>query len=224
MYNLFLSGGGSNKETYVLDDLFLKSSGSRILYLPVGLKRNFAGYDECVVWFSNMVASHNLTKKISVWIELMNKKSEININNFDAVYIGGATDTLRLHNLFIKHNFYSQLATFIEEGGLIYGGSGGATILGKSINYDQIEKGQQTVAENSANLCMDYSIFTHLDGRNRKMIESSKFGKVIGIPEKGGIRLDTGKRTIGYSGSGKAIVITGMGLREVEDGDCLENI
>ena len=82
-YNIYLSGGGSSQDTYQLDDIFLNSIGKRLLYIPVGLKRSFAGYDDCVKWFTDMVSSHNISKEVSVWINLKDKAKELKISNFD---------------------------------------------------------------------------------------------------------------------------------------------
>lgn len=222
-YDLFLSGGGSVKETYILDDLFLKTAGERILYLPIGLKRTFTGYDGCVMWFTDMVSLHGLIKKIYVWIHLKDKAEKISKNNFDAVYIGGASDTLRLHNLFIKYNIYPQLLSFVEQGGKIYGGSGGATILGKSINYDQIEKGLPKVFEESANLCLGYSIFTHLNKKNIFFLKRS-LDNIIGIPEKGGVMIDIKERLLTYTGRNNGLIISKFKTQILQDGATRGNL
>ena len=216
-YNIFLSGGGSATETYELDDVFLKTSGDRILYLPIGLKRSTAGYDDCVTWFTNMVNSHNILKNISAWIDVSNKTSKIDRKKFDGIYIGGASETFSLHNLFIKHDMYPKLISFVQQGGLIYGGSGGASILGKSINYDQIEKSQPRVEENSANLCMGYSVFAHLNDKNISIIEALSNGNVIGIPEGGGCMIDGQKKVITYIGTSRALILTNFSSRYLEN-------
>lgn len=223
-YNIFLSGGGSAKDTYALDDLFLKTTGKKILYLPVGLRRTFAGYNDCVAWFTNMITSHNLSKKISVWIDIKNKALEINTNNFDGIYIGGASDTFRLHNLLTKNQIYPQLISFVQQGGLIYGGSGGASILGKSINYDQKEKEQPKVKENSANLCMGYSVFAHLNEKNLDMIRALSDGDVIGIPEGGGCMLDSIDRVITYVGAGNALILSDQFCKILKNNESVKNI
>jgi|SRR3989344_4265325 len=216
-YNIFLSGGGSSTETYELDDMFLKTSGDRILYLPIGLKRSIAEYDDCVTWFTDMVNSHSILKNISAWINVSSKTSKIDRKRFDGIYIGGASETFSLHNLFIKHDMYPKLLSFVQQGGLIYGGSGGASILGRSINYDQIEKSQPRVEENSANLCMGYSVFAHLNNTNLSIIETLSNGSVIGIPEGGGCMIDNQKKVITYVGTSKALILTNFSSRYLKN-------
>lgn len=205
--SIYLSGGGSFEETYQLDDLFLKNSGPRILYLPVGLKRTFSGYDECVNWFNKVVTSHSYFKKVTVWIELTNKVENLSKDNFDAVYIGGASDTFRLHELLSSNNFYPALSNFVQDGGLIYGGSGGATILGRSINYDQNMKSLPTINMKSLDICRGYSIFAHLNKDNYSIINSSPHGDVIGIPEGGGCVFDHITGELVYLGLKTGIIV-----------------
>ncbi|MDP3725727.1 MAG: Type 1 glutamine amidotransferase-like domain-containing protein [bacterium] len=221
-YNIFLSGGGNSQETYGLDDLFLHVAGSRILYVPVGLKRTFAGYDDCVTWFTDMVSKHNVEKKISVWIDLKEKSTSIRHGNFDAIYIGGASDTYRLHSLFKKNNFYPELEKFIKDGGIIYGGSGGATILGRSINYDQQEKQLPTTVELSANLCLGYSVFPHLSDNKFRLISTSPDAKVICMPEGSGVAIDTKNQQMKYLGKQNGIVISKKKTLAIKDGDLLK--
>lgn len=221
-YNVFLSGGGTSRETYELDDLFLSTTGSRILYLPVGLKRTFAGYDDCVTWFTDMISKHRLEKKISVWVNLKEKAREIHRGNFDAIYIGGTNDTYQLHSLLKKNNFYLELEKFIKDGGIIYGGSGGATILGRSINYDQREKQLPAIAELSANLCFGYSIFTHLNNNNVRSVNELSDAQVIGIPEGSGVAMDIKNQQMKYLGKQNGILISKKKILELKNDDLLE--
>jgi len=166
-----------------------------------------------VTWFTDMISLHNLSKRVSVWIDIKNKSHALNRNNFDAIYIGGASDTSRLHDLLQRNNFYPQFKIFIKEKGLIYGGSGGASILGKSINYDQIEKSLPKINESAADLCGNYSVFGHLDEENKNIIEGFSEGDVIGIPEGGGCLLDTFQQLITYIGIPDGMIINQFGIR-----------
>lgn len=217
MSSIYLSGGGSSKSTYLLDELFLRSAGERILYLPIGLKRTFSGYDDCVNWFMSMISSHGVSKSVSVWVDIRNKVEELNKNNFDSIYIGGASDTWSLHQLLLKSNFYFHLKKFLDEGGVVYGGSGGATILGKSINYDQLEKGITKSEEKAADLCLGYSVFTHINEKNVRVIEKQPEGKVIGIPEGSGCVLDLRENKITCVGMKDIFVVDELGVRSFKN-------
>lgn len=216
---IYLSGGGTFEESFKLDDLFLKNTGDRILYLPVGLKRTFAGYDGCVEWFKNMIKNHRVEKKVTTWVQLKNKNSLINIKNFDCIYIGGASDTYRLHAIFKKYNIYTYLKKYSEEGGSIYGGSGGATVLGRTINYDQLNKGLPLVEDYSANLCMDYSVYTHFERKKMEDLEKTFFGDIIVIPETSGLILDTERGEMECVGRDHVFVISNESIQSLEDGE-----
>lgn len=220
--SIYLSGGGSSQETFELDELFLNSTGNRILYLPVGLKRTFSGYDGCVQWFNDMLLSHNKKKKVTVFIDLKDKAEFIDVDKFDAIYIGGASDTFRLHNLLKKYGIYKKLSLFVSSGGVIYGGSGGATILGRTINYDQKDKQLLYLDESSADLCLGYSIFAHLNDNNLDLIRSKDFGHVIGIPEGGGCIIDPEKREVKYIGERSGIIVMSNSEKNIHDQDTVK--
>lgn len=218
-FNVFLSGGGTSEQTYKFDDIFLKSSGERILYLPVGLKRTFSGFDGCVDWFMSMIKMHNVIKKVTTLIDLKDKNDLITIENFDAIYIGGASDTFRLHSLLKKNGTYSLIKKFIDDGGTVYGGSGGATILGRTINYDQKEKKLSVVDDLSSNVCFGYAIYPHLKFTEKNYLETQEYGKVICLPEDGGLAINTKNGESIYVGENSAFVFDGELTKQISDGE-----
>ncbi len=215
--NIFLSGGGTSEQTYEFDDIFLKSSGERILYLPIGLKRTFSGFDGCVDWFMSMIKMHNVTKKVTTLIDLKNKADFISTEYFDAIYIGGASDTFRLHSLLRKNGTYDLIRKFIEEGGIVYGGSGGATILGRTINYDQRDKGLSITDDLSSNICFDYAIYTHLESLEKDYLKKQEYGKLICLPEKCGLAINTNDRMSIYVGKNSAYILNGESAKQIKD-------
>jgi dipeptidase E len=220
--NIYLSGGGSIKETYELDDLFLKNTGEKILYIPVGLKRTFAGYDGCVDWFMLMIKTHDIEKKVTVWVDLKGKNSLIDIKNFDAVYIGGASDTFRLHLILNKDLIYESLRKYINNGGIIYGGSGGATILGKTINYDQVDKNLPIVNDFSAKLLGDYSIYTHFNYSNLYSLKKIMFGDLMIIPEKNGLIVNTKTKEVTHIGNNSSYIISKDFTKELRNNESVK--
>ena len=57
---LFLSGGGDEKETFEIDEVFMKGV-NRILYIPVAWKNN--DFASCLTWFPNAMSIH---KKVEI--------------------------------------------------------------------------------------------------------------------------------------------------------------
>ncbi|MFH1472920.1 MAG: Type 1 glutamine amidotransferase-like domain-containing protein [bacterium] len=219
-YNLFLSGGGSLVDSFDLDEAFLELSGGNILYIPVGLKRTFIGYDECVEWFVSMVKKHKKVKKISVWINLKNKTGFL--NKFDSVYIGGASDTGRLHEILKDSGFYPELKKFIEKGGLVYGGSGGASVLGRSVILDispehikYINDEQKFLA---ADLCHGYSVFTHFKPNKKYELKRYANMKILVLPEQGGVAINTRNGQMTYLGKTNGVVSFDRKITKISNG------
>ena len=207
-YDIFVSGGGSAKENFNVDQLFFDSLlGKRLLYLPIGLKRSFVGYDGCIDWFRSVLRLHQKSDiSLSVWINLNKKSEKISRDNFDGIYIGGASDTFELHKNLLKHNIYQEIMDFSKNKGIVYGGSGGGTVLGCSINYDQFEKKLPPVKSESANLCFGYSFFTHLNDINKPLIENGSFGPVIGLPEGSGFCVNYNTREGLFLGTKSGVI------------------
>jgi len=123
---LFLSGGGDEKQTFEVDEIFLKGI-EKILYIPLAWKNN--DFESCKKWFTNAMQQH---KKIDMEM-LTNLTKSPNLNNYDAVYIGGG-NTFKLLKKIRDSKFDRKLIQYYNNGGIIYGGSAGAIILGKDIN------------------------------------------------------------------------------------------
>ena len=60
MGKLFLSGGGNEKQTYELDEVFLKNI-RKILYIPIAWVNE--DFNSCLKWFKDCVGQH---KKVEI--------------------------------------------------------------------------------------------------------------------------------------------------------------
>ena len=128
---LFVSGGGNARQSAILDSFFFESC-HRILYIPVGLKRNFSGYEGCFEWFNHVCNIHNFKiddVEMCLYLEYISS-----LEQYDGIYIGGASDLLYLKWIFNKSKFADKLIAFHKNGGNIYGGSAGGIILGQCLN------------------------------------------------------------------------------------------
>ncbi|MBU0957865.1 MAG: Type 1 glutamine amidotransferase-like domain-containing protein [Nanoarchaeota archaeon] len=131
---LFLSGGGNEKQTHSLDEIFMKDINT-ILYIPLAWPNG--DYNSCLEWFTKLMAQH---KKKEIEIEmLIDLTKEIELTKYDAIYIGGG-NTFKLLKLIKDSNFGKKLINYYNAGGTIYGGSAGAIILGRDINIALICK------------------------------------------------------------------------------------
>ena len=148
---VFISGGGNYRQTAPLDEKFFKRC-RKILYIPVGLKRNFSGYEQCWEWFCEVCRAHNFNMND---VDMCLSLEEVeDIFNYDGIYIGGASDSNWLNYLLHDSGFANKLATYLETGGNIYGGSAGGILLGQTIDL----KGK------SALKLLPFSILSHYSG------------------------------------------------------------
>jgi len=190
---IILSGGGNEKQTYMLDEIFLKSI-NKILYIPIAWKND--DFESCLKWFKNMISQHKEVK-IEMLIDLSKK---INLQDYDAVYIGGG-NTFKLLKKIKESKFDEKLIDYYKNGGIIYGGSAGAIILGKDIKIALICKDKDVnevklKATSGLNLIKNYYIQCHFEENqieeHKKFIGNSE-KKIIAIPEESSIFIENEK-------------------------------
>jgi len=195
---LFLSGGGNENDSFKIDMEFITSlKHKRIIYIPLALEPTINGYESCFDWISSTF-SYRLTGDfvdISMWINLQNK-TLADLNNFDAVYIGGG-NTFNLLKKVKETAFDKILINFYKNGGIIYGGSAGAIICGHDINTVKEENEINYSKNDGLNLINNYSIICHYTKEQKNKVFSyvKENGiQVIAIPEKSGLVVEDGKK------------------------------
>lgn len=187
---LFLSGGGSEKDSFELDNLFIKSlTKKKILYIPLAANLDTTGYKSCYAWITATLAAHSEDfLKIIMSLNLENVTSE-ELNRFGAVYIGGG-NTYNLLKTFNDSKFSQKLLDYHSQGGIVYGGSAGAIILGKDVGTVEEENLNLYSSSKGLNLVNNYSIICHysdeLEGKVNEYVLSTKY-PVIALPEKSGL-------------------------------------
>ncbi len=183
---LFLSGGGDKKDSYLLDKEFSKVLKRKLLYIPIAIDIKEHPYSECFKWIKDIFAQFSFDN-IEMWTYLRNKTIK-DLENFDAIYIGGG-NTFKLLKEIRDSGFDKLLLKFYNQGRSIYGGSAGAIIFGKSIitTHDENEVNLKNLK--GLSLCKDYSILCHykpeVDDKNIKMLLKKE--KIIALPENSGI-------------------------------------
>ncbi|PSL32967.1 dipeptidase E [Planomicrobium soli] len=131
MVKLFISGGGDEKQGKKFDQEFAKRIDltKPLLYIPIAMKGIISSAD-CYQWVSSVFKPLGIDE-IIMWTDLNNRTLE-NLKQFSAVYIGGG-NTFSLLNDLRTSKFDVVLKEFIKSGGILYGGSAGAIILGSNI-------------------------------------------------------------------------------------------
>ena len=200
---LLLSGGGSEKDSRLLDELLVDLIPDRkdLLYIPLAMDKS--KYKDCYSWMTKTLESLKFgPERIVMWTGLENKEYK-DIKNFGAIYIGGG-NTFRLLYLLRKTKFDKILIKYAQNNGIIYGGSAGAIILGGDImtsaNTDKNEVNLKNTI--GLNLINGYSIWCHYhkDDKN-KILNYIKQAKapVIALREKTGIFVTDNKiKVVGF--------------------------
>jgi len=189
---IYLAGGGGEQQTFLFDDVYLKSlpKNSKILYLPIAL-RGHKLYEGAPEWLRGSINSHDRQDiEIETWAEIENKNLS-DLEDFDSIFIGGG-NTWSLLKEIRESDFDKLLIKFLETRGSIYGGSAGAIILGKKITSpDENEVGWKD--NNGLGLLGDYSVFCHYktDQENdcKKWPEDNK-SPIVCLPEETGCIFD----------------------------------
>lgn len=130
---LFLSGGGSGKQTFDLDEIFLQGV-NKILYIPVAWGNG--NYEECIEWFENAMFLHRPVE-FDMFTDL---SDNVDLDKYDAVYVGGG-NTFKLLKAMRDSGFDKKLIEHYASGGTVYGGSAGAIIWGYDISTAGVGEG-----------------------------------------------------------------------------------
>ena len=201
----FLSGGGDENKTIIVDSVFLNSlQNNNILFIPIAKTSDMNGYKKSCKWVKNKLNKISKTP-IEVSMMLDFHKYE-NINKFSAIYIGGG-NTYKLLKLMKESNFLPILKKYIKNGGIIYGASAGAVLMGYKIStlieekYLIENKKHKYRSTRGFNLIGNYSVLTHYKEEEKEKIQSyfkNNNNAIIAIPEGAGLIIkDSTARIIG---------------------------
>ena len=187
---LILSGGGDGEQVRESYELFAQQVGNgKVLYIP--LAWNHGNMEKCIDWFKSEMAPFGVTN-----IEDVLKPEEITkekLNEVSGVFIGGG-NTYKLLKMLKETSAFENLREYINNDGLVMGGSAGALIFGKSI--DTCLKDELFVRGNDENLVglkdttgfdviRDCSLFVHYKKKPEEYEKSDmKVKKLLGQGHK----------------------------------------
>ena len=127
---IILAGGGDPDQVREIDSWFAEQidKEKRVVYIPVAMEESVFTYPECEAWFRETYAAHGICN-VEMWTDLRGKKPD---NEIAAVFIGGG-NTFKLLKQVREEGFADALCEYEQKGGVIYGGSAGAILMGKTI-------------------------------------------------------------------------------------------
>ena len=127
---LILNGGGSDEQVVESYKLFASLVGSgKVLYIP--LAWTHGNMESCIDWFKSQMLPFNITNIEQVLNPNLITKEKL--SEVKGVFIGGG-NTYKLLKLLKETQAFDNLKHYIDNDGLVMGGSAGALIFGKSID------------------------------------------------------------------------------------------
>lgn len=196
---LFLCGGGSGEQTKSavkkLNEIV--DHNKPILYIPLAMKSS--KYDSCYEWITGELKSVDVPS-----IEMVRSTSELiskNLDDYAAIFIGGGNTYKLLNDLKVSGAF-ERLKKYIENDGIVFGGSAGAIIFGECIDTCKYsDKNEVNLHDQMGfNVFNFISLLCHFTNGsledteiNRKyLLELSKEEKIIALPEEDTIYYEDG--------------------------------
>lgn len=188
---IFLCGGGAGEQTVEAIRKFnnVIDHTKPLLYVPLAMKREL--YPSCLEWIRGEMREVNVPS-----IDMVTSADEIvlkDLNNYSAIFIGGGNTFKLLYELKVSGAF-DRIKDYIEQDGVIFGGSAGAIIFGESLEACALDDANDVNLRditgfdvlNGISLLCHYTNQTEEKDRENTeyLTELSKRLKVIALPEE----------------------------------------
>jgi dipeptidase E len=203
MRHVIAAGGGDAQDSRPLDALLARHvpPNRPLLYLPIAMNPLVRPYQEGFDWLRSVFSPLGL-HNIVMWTDVAGK-ADADLDPYAATYIGGG-NTFTLMQTLKGTGFIAPLRRFIERGGIVYGGSAGAIILGRDIataaHLDPNDAGLQDTQ--GLDLLRGYAIWCHYRLTDDHQIAAyvERFGHpVLALSERTGVSLRNDQLTaLGY--------------------------
>lgn len=185
---IFLSGGGDEHASELLDKQFFKEIllNGKILYIATGFRED-ERFLHASEWMQGVIKLHG---RSDIIFQMDNDLTQIkHLADYDAVYIGGG-DVDILMDEFDRTGFEFVIKAYSEHGGTVYGGGGGAIVLGKYIDTNREIRRQY---KTGIDLLDKYSVCTSYKDENMDGWVQGHGSHLICIPEGIGVVIKDGK-------------------------------
>lgn len=223
---LILCGGGSGEQNYYANKKLneIIDHSKPLLYIPLAMDENEHSYDSCYEWINEELAQVQLSR-----IDMVRSFEELaqkDYDNYCALFIGGG-NTYKLLKGIKDSDAFEKIKEFINNGGIVIGGSAGAVIFGYDIDIiSTMDSNDVALIDTKGfNVMNGVSIFPHYTNKKSKLSEEENFarlnnftnaiksfsminGDVIAIPEEDAIYINDsnievlGNRTFYYFKNG----------------------
>ena len=191
---IIVAGGGSFQDERPLLELFAEwtGSGGKVLFLPIAQAGMGRPLDGCLAWGKAALQPVGIND-ITMWTDL-NSENHLSLTDFNSIFISGG-NTFFLLDQVRKSGFDTALMQFAAQGGVIYGGSAGAILLGQEIltcaHLDENRIGLDN--SRGLNMVSGFCVWCHYQPEDDKRIVDyvARNGwPVLALSERSGVSMD----------------------------------
>lgn len=216
---IIFAGGGGAADSVPLDELFAQwSAHGTVLYWPFA---SHTAPEACLRWFESTYEPLGIHGTV-MWRSL-DEMEGVDLHAYSAIYIGGG-NTFSLLDSVRRANAAGRLADFVRDGGVIYGGSAGAILLGKDISTAGLADSNDVGLQDTAGLDMalGHAIWCHFQTAELPLIQEwsrATRHPVLALSERTGIVREADHlRAVGFE---PVLRINGEEVLELQVGELL---
>ena len=188
---VFLCGGGAGEQTIEANKRLNEviDHTKPCLYVPLAMEVDM--YDSCYEWITGELAEVQLP-----YIEMVRSGGELaekNFSDYSVVFIGGG-NTYKLLKELKESGSFEKLRTYLEQGGVAFGGSAGAIIFGEDLESCNLDDPNEVGLTDPAGMDVlnGVSLLCHFTSREKEedekskeyLLEISKHRRVLALPEE----------------------------------------
>lgn len=203
---VILCGGyfGDSEQTAEVNKLYtsLIDKDKPILYIPIAIDE--CKFPICIEWMKTQLNPYGINN-----IEMLTDIYSIdkyNLNNYSSIFIGGG-NTYRLLYLLKDSGAFSIIKNYIENDGIVMGGSAGAIIFSQDIHCTDYADGNivNLTDTRGFNVIKGFDICCHYTNKDAERNEYEfKFisnyvangNKVFALPEESSLFVEDDKLTV----------------------------
>jgi dipeptidase E len=202
---LILGGGGSGIQTAKANKLFndIIDNEKPILYVPFAWKGGKESYPKCLEWLTDELAS---IKKTGIdMFDSGEQLADNDLSKYTAIFIGGG-NTYKLLKILKETKAFDNIKNYLAQGGIVYGGSAGSVIFGKSIDVIEYMDPNEVGLTDTAGFDMigGMSLAPHYTSQSQEkteiatrfLKEYSKKEPVVAAPEENALYVVDGEISV----------------------------
>lgn len=205
---LILCGGGSGEQNALANQRLneIIDHTKPLLYIPLAMDESENPYDGCFEWIQKELSNVNIfsIEMVKSFKELASK----DLLHYAALFIGGG-NTYKLLLGLKQSGAFNNIKDYINNNGVVIGGSAGAVIFGYDINIiESMDQNDVNLTDTKGfNVLSGISIFPHYTNKNTELSEeeniaihkkftqsiinfSQLVGDVIAIPEEDAVYIN----------------------------------